>query len=411
MNDNNLDVSEIFKHTRFDKGKTFGIFNAHYLSTALQPIFSIAHKRIVGYEALIRSEYSRNLTDLFSSAKGEASFILLDRLCRYVHVRNFMTLNEPVNWLFLNISPIVTLRGKYYGTFFAELLKTAGLAPHQVVIEIVEKPISDNNLLLETVSYYKSMGCLIALDDFGTGHSNFERIWTLNPDIVKLDRSMIVSASEQKKIRNLFPGIVSLLHQAGCLVVSEGVETEDQAMIAMESGVDLVQGYFFAYPETNYNVFDKLPQRFDSLFEKYKLSVHSEESEIRSIYEQYAGLYNRAVSSMASGESLEKACAELMKNDKAVRCYLLMPNGIQVGSTVSEQDVSTTDIRFAPLYDTRNADWFRRHYLRRAIMHPEQLQITRPYLSIAGATLCVTLSMMFSTPSGSFVFCCDLNWE
>ena len=65
-----LNVSEIIKHTRSDQGKTFGIFNAHYLSTALQPVFSIAHKRIVGYEALVRSEYSVNLADLFSARYG-----------------------------------------------------------------------------------------------------------------------------------------------------------------------------------------------------------------------------------------------------------------------------------------------------------------------------------------------------
>jgi EAL domain-containing protein (putative c-di-GMP-specific phosphodiesterase class I) len=407
-----LTVSQIVKHTRVDNGKTFGIFNAHYLSTSLQPVFSIAHKSVVGYEALVRSEYSVNLADLFSPKQGESSFILLDRLCRYIHVRNFLTLNDPLNWLFLNISPIAILRGKYYGSFFAEMLRKSEIDPYRVVIEIVENPIADQNLLLETVNYYRKMGCLIALDDFGAGYSNFERIWVLDPDIVKLDRSMIVRASEQKKIRDLLPGIVSLLHQAGCLVVTEGIETEEQAMIAMECDADFVQGYFFAHPETDFHKFENLDMPFDSLFEKCKSASAAEESELRMLYERYTGLYQQAITRISSAENLQEACRELMTDEKTVRCYLLLPNGIQIGHTVvSEAYRNKADIRFKPLHDTRNADWFRRHYLRRAMMHPNQLQITRPYLSITGAHLCVTLSMMFSTPSGSFVFCCDLNWE
>ncbi len=407
-----LTVSQIAKHTCVDKGKTFGIFNAHYLSTALQPVFSIAHKRIVGYEALVRSEYSVNLTDLFSSKQGESSFILLDRLCRYIHVRNFLTLNDPLNWLFLNISPIAILRGKYYGSFFAEMLGEAGLDPHRVVVEIVEDPISDQNLLLESVQYYRNMGCLVALDDFGAGHSNFERVWILDPDIVKLDRSMIVRASEQKKIRDLLPGIVSLLHQAGCLVIIEGVETEEQAMIAIECDADFVQGYFFAHPEKNFDLFENIPLPFDKLFETYKQKSASEESRFRTLYERYAGLYHQAISRIISGENLQEACRDMIADENIVRCYLLLPTGVQIGHTVvSDFYKEKTDIRFKPLNDTHSADWFRRHYLRRAMMHPNQLQITRPYLSITGAHLCVTLSMMFSISSGERVFCCDLNWK
>ncbi|MCG8634165.1 MAG: hypothetical protein MI863_10080 [Desulfobacterales bacterium] len=47
--------------------------------------------------------------------------------------------------------------------------------------------------------------------------------------------------------------------------------------------------------------------------------------------------------------------------------------------------------------------------MKRAILHPEQLQITRPYLSITGAHMCVTLSMKLSCPSGESVLCCDLK--
>jgi hypothetical protein len=67
------------------------------------------------------------------------------------------------------------------------------------------------------------------------------------------------------------------------------------------------------------------------------------------------------------------------------------------------------DKRFSPLEDANSADWFRRHYLRRAIYHPNQLQITRPYLSITGGHMCVTLSMKFTCQDGDCILCCDLK--
>lgn len=101
----------------------------------------------------------------------------------------------------------------------------------------------------------------------------------------------------------------------------------------------------------------------------------------------------------------------LVKLDRSVvRCYLLRPDGVQIGSTVaSTPSVFEEDARFDPLKDAKSADWFRRHYLRRAIVHADQLQVTRPYLSITGSHMCVTLSMMFSTDWGRMVLCCDID--
>lgn len=408
-----LDINSISRYVHHTENRSFGLFKSYQLDTALQPVYSFSHKRIVGYEALVRGRNSPiNLGDLFSPNQDEAALILIDRLCRYIHVRNFMTAGDDINWLFLNICPQVATKGRLYGTYFGHLLETFSLEPHRVVIEIVENPVSDQIFLSETVEYYKSIGCLVAIDDFGAGHSNFDRIWSLTPDIVKLDRAMIVRAAEQKKIRQLLQGIVSLLHQAGCLVLTEGVETEEQAMIAIDSDADFVQGFFFAKPTTNYKAFSNRKPLFELLFEKYKAMSGSLEKSIDKIYTHYYRLYQKAAEAIQGGVPLPQACAELIADKLVERCYLLMPSGIQIGHTiVSENPNGKDDIRFRPIRDANSADWFRRHYLKRAIVHPGQLHISRPYLSITGAHMCLTLSMMFPTEAGNRVFCCDLNWE
>ncbi len=384
------------------------------LYTALQPIYSLAHKRIVGYEALVRAKNRDkewiNPVSLFNTSKSDVEQIHLDRLCRYIHINNFLCINDSINWLFLNVSPETILKGRDYGSYFKELLETFDFPAHRIVIEVVEQPIEDNTLLAETINYYKSLGCLIAIDDFGSGYSNFDRIWTIKPDIVKLDRSFLIRASGQNRVREMLSGIVSLLHQAGALVLLEGVETVDHAMMAIESGADFVQGFYFGYPFTNLSLpFNKFVD-FDSLFKQHKTVLISENNKFQEMIKNYNTIFATVVEKLKNGDSLESATKKLILESSVLRCYQIGTDGVQIGSTiVSGLYSSTTDKRFKPLEDAKNADWFRRHYLKRAILHPEQLQVTRPYLSITGAQMCITLSMKFSIGSKSNVLCCDID--
>ncbi|MBF0573026.1 MAG: EAL domain-containing protein [Desulfamplus sp.] len=398
------------KNNKFLTGKIYDL----RLYTALQPIYSVAHKRVVGYEALVRAKNRDNEfinpSSLFNMSRSSWDQIFLDRLCRYIHINNFLAIDDPLNWLFLNVSPQTILNGKAYGSYFKELLELFNFPAHRIVIEVVEQPIEDNRLLIETINYYKSLGCLIAIDDFGSGHSNFDRIWTIKPDIVKLDRSFIVRASGEDRVREMLSGIVSLLHQAGSLVLLEGIETMDQAMMAVESDVDFVQGFYFNRPFTNLTSPFKQFKDFDSLFEKYKAISISENQQFQEMIKNYKIIFTEVVEKIKNGESLKKASKRLFLERSVIRCYQIGTDGIQIGSTiVSKLYHVINDKRFKPIEDAKNADWFRRHYLKRAILHPEQLQVTRPYLSITGAHMCITLSMQFSIGSNSSVLCCDIG--
>ncbi|MEI7432124.1 MAG: EAL domain-containing protein, partial [Betaproteobacteria bacterium] len=68
------------------------------------------------------------------------------------------------------------------------------------------------------------------------------------PDIVKLDRSLIVQATENPRVRRVLPKIVEIVHDLNARVVCEGVETREQHAIALDSGVDLLQGFYYARP-------------------------------------------------------------------------------------------------------------------------------------------------------------------
>ncbi len=403
----------IAAQTLREGGRHIGRFAGMTVSSAFQPIFSLAHRRPVGYEALMRARTAAGLAvappDAFGMVRNDREAVFLDRLCRHVHVGNFRAAGDPENWLFLNVNPRVSIDGRNSGSFFAEMLAHHGLPPHRVVIEILEGAIPDGELLGEAVAYYRDLGCLVAIDDFGAGHSNFDRIWRMRPHIVKLDRGTVVQAETSPQVRRLLPNLVSLLHESGSLVVMEGIETETQAHIAMDAGSDFVQGYHFGRPAPDPAGPDGglLP----GLCERFRARADEEERRYRQELRRYEEVFEQAARRIASGHGREEASAALLGMPRVERCYFLDGEGCQLGSTIAiARGERAADPRFRPLADGHGAVWSRKPYFRRAMADPGVVQVTRPYLSIAGAHMCVTLSILLDTGAGPRVYCVDLDW-
>ncbi len=388
------------------------------MRSAFQPIFSLSHQRVIGYEALVRpfdkKGQALSPSDLFSQPSDEKENLQLDRLCRYLHLNNFSALEDNLNWLFINVSPKTIDANNTYDSFFGKLMSRLNFPPHRIVVEIVEHASSDTQQLIDSVNYYKTLGCLTAIDDFGAGHSNFERIWALKPDIVKLDRSMIVRADKDKRIQQMLKGIVSLLHEAGCMVLMEGVETEEQALIAVDSDVDFVQGFFFAMPKLplqERNVKEK-DSDLATLMRHYKALRLQNQNPKHKLIQHFSALFDETIWLLKQEKHFER-CALNLSNEACVsRCYLIDTEGFQVGDILTNQYMKErSDPRFKPLQNTHNADWYHCHYLRNAIDHPETIQITKPYPSATAGAMCVTISKQFEVNGLNLILCCDIFAE
>ena len=112
---------------------TTGVFSGLRLTSAFQPVFSLAHGRAVGFEALLRATDGDGKAvsplEAFRRAGQSGHTVLLDRLSRAVHAHNFVS-HAPDNsgWLFLNVSPQAIVEGRlYHGPFFADLLASTGI--------------------------------------------------------------------------------------------------------------------------------------------------------------------------------------------------------------------------------------------------------------------------------------------
>lgn len=395
-------------------GRTTASFKGYHLTSAYQPIFGLTHRRAVGYEALLRATDAAGTPvsplEVFASAETTEGIVHLDRTCRMLHTGNWRALAAPDRWLFLNINPRVVVEGSLYGPFFAELLARNGLAPAQVVVEILENEITDEGLLADAVSYYQELGCLVAIDDFGAGHSNFDRILRLAPDMVKLDRGLLQHARHNPAARRMLPGLVTLLHEAGCLVVMEGIEDEAEALLAIEADADFAQGYFFARPAAAELLAGDPTATFEALGRTAHATLRDDVAGRTAALQPCVEAFSLCVEDYAAGTELAAASSALLATN-VLRCYVLDAAGIQVGSNVlSRASTPILEPRYQPLRETAGCDWSGRPYFRRALSEPGSMQVTRPYFSVTDAAMNITLSVAIHRGGVLHVVCCDVRY-
>ncbi len=389
-------------------------FRGLALASHFQPIFSMAHQRAVGYEGLLRST-DRNHAALapleaFARCRNESDAVTMDQLCRAMHLRNFAAGAAEDTWLFLNVNPRVIENSDSHDVAFGELLDQLNFPARRIVLEIPGTAGPSEDVFKSWVDHYRGLGCLIALDDFGAGHSNFDRVWRMRPDIVKLDRSMTQEAAANPGVRTVLQRIISLLHDAGALVLLDGIETGREAMIAMDTDADLVQGYYFSRPGPELKAPHQQGVTFSRLYDQFReLAVRRQDRRERVI-KNYQQTLARAAGQLRKGSTLENACAEFLDFPKTRRCFLLDAGGGQIGENIlAPHEQSKEDPRYVPLRKTAGANWLRRHYFRRAIAEPGKVHVTRPYFSLTDAAHCVTLSIALHAAGGEVqVLCADL---
>jgi EAL domain-containing protein (putative c-di-GMP-specific phosphodiesterase class I) len=385
------------------------------LSSAFQPIFSSAHRRAVGFEGLIRARDKRGRTvhplELFSEVPLGETRVLLDRQCRALHVSNFVRFGEENSWLFLNVDPWVAVEGTNYGSFFSGMLRAAGLSPHRVAVELIESQLADESRLASAMQYYRELGCVIVLDDFGAGYSNFDRIWRLHPDIVKIDREMTRRVSVEPLARRMFGGIVSVLHEAGALVCVEGIETETEALCAAEANADLLQGQYFAGPAADLPPVDVCRDTFISLFAGFRADSLEMQARREARLDPYLSALAEAGRALGRGDGHGAAAVPLLALPCTQRCYLIAGDGTQVGANLeSEHNASARDPRLEPMLPSPGTNWQNKPYFRRALAVPGTVQMTRPYLSVTGPKHCLTLSLACEVDGKPYVICADLDF-
>lgn len=388
------------------------------LSSHFQPIFSLAHRRAVGHEALLRACDAQGRPvpppQVLAACRSADELVYVDRMCRWLHSANFARQARADHWLFLNVHPAVFAQGPQRGTpgYMKSLTEQFNLRPEQLVLEVTEDAISEDERFGSAVELAHELGCLLALDDFGAGHSNFDRVWQIRPEIVKFDRRVVQRAALQPSVARLVAQMTSLLHECGALVLCEGIETLDEGYVALECGVDFVQGYLFGRPAIDLFTERAAPSLLDAVWSRFDEQHELSERRSRERLAPYRAALAQAAVEIAAGGSQAQACRAFLDLPAAELCYLLNEQGVQVGDNVaSPRYEAERAVQFAPLADASQARWARRPYFRRALQAAGQVQVTRPYLSITGARMCVTVSVSLTLGGRRLVLGGDIAWD
>jgi EAL domain-containing protein (putative c-di-GMP-specific phosphodiesterase class I) len=94
----------------------------------------------------------------------------------------------------------------------------------------------------------RRIGFRIAIDDLGAGYAGLTSFATLEPELVKLDMTLVRDVDKNPVKERLVRSMTSLCKDLGMLVVAEGVETPQERDALVALGCDLLQGYLFARP-------------------------------------------------------------------------------------------------------------------------------------------------------------------
>ncbi len=119
----------------------------------------------------------------------------------------------------------------------------------QLTVEILESEnIEDYRIINNFIKEFKSLGVQIAIDDFGSGFSNFTHVFELEPDILKIDGSLIKNIDIDKKSYEFVKSIVQLAKALEIETLAEFVGSKEIFDITYKLGIDYFQGYYFCEP-------------------------------------------------------------------------------------------------------------------------------------------------------------------
>ncbi len=227
-------------------------FVVHY-----QPIFSMKKNEFTQAEALVRMRDKDKLLypDSFIALAEKTGLItkitykVLDIVCR--DLRNLLD-NDQLSPNFESIS----VNFPYYQFTLPDMVEEVisilskyNIPPSLIKIEITERIlISDSFNMKAVMKEMQEKGFIFELDDFGIEYSNMSVFLDLPLDIIKIDRSLLLSAAKSKQNRKFFEHLILGIKYTNKKIIVEGIEDSEQKDLCVSCRCDYIQGYFFSKP-------------------------------------------------------------------------------------------------------------------------------------------------------------------
>jgi len=215
------------------------------LTIAMQPIIDLQRDGCVVAEALARFPDGRGPDVWFREAQEMGLGVELELLAVTTALARASELPLDIG-VSINASPSLILDPRLAATIYQ-----SGIPLDRLTLEITEHAaVTEYDEIKSALLVLRERGVQLAVDDMGAGYASFSHVLKLRPDVIKLDRSMIVDIAADPAKRAFVTAIVLLALELEASITAEGVETRDELDTVESLGVDHAQGFHLGRPDT-----------------------------------------------------------------------------------------------------------------------------------------------------------------
>ncbi|MEL7315550.1 MAG: EAL domain-containing protein, partial [Cyanobacteria bacterium J06559_3] len=225
------------------------------LQLCYQPIISLADKRLLGFEALVRwhppQQEVIHPAEFIAIAEETGLIIpigdwILEQACRQVkywqqHYENYRHLKININVASQQI------HGPTLGNTLDRILSEVELSGSSLRLEITEGTLmQQTEQTINILDQIRQRQVEISIDDFGTGYSSLSYLNRFPVNNLKIDQSFVGQMHTDSDSFAIVRTITALAHTLGMDVTAEGIEQPEQLELLRELGCEFGQGYLFA---------------------------------------------------------------------------------------------------------------------------------------------------------------------
>ena len=220
-----------------------------------QPIYSVQKRCYCSAEALIRLRDDRmgyiSPEEFVPIAERhglivEMGTFVFREVCRFMTERRLW--ERGIEYIDVNLSVVQCMQEDLHEKLIT-IMDEYHLPYHCINLEITETAavLSSDNLR-NNMTRLMEKGVNFSLDDYGTGFSNTASIVEYPFHTIKLDKSMLWSATDSEKAMCALEHMIAMIKSMHMELICEGVETQSQATMLEHMGCDYFQGYYFSKP-------------------------------------------------------------------------------------------------------------------------------------------------------------------
>ncbi|QHJ01473.1 EAL domain-containing protein [Xylophilus rhododendri] len=214
---------------------------------AFQPVVDLPRRVVYAHEALVRGPEGQGAYSILSQV-GPDNRYAFDQACRVKAIELAARL-QMSSKLSINFLPNAVYRAEACIRLTLATAEQHGFPVENIIFELTEDERSKDLVHLESIfTEYRRRGFITAIDDFGAGFAGFEFLAAFQPDVIKLDMSLVRGIDGNRVKRSIVAAMVGLCSELKIRTVAEGVETREELRVLTDLGLEFFQGYLFARP-------------------------------------------------------------------------------------------------------------------------------------------------------------------